>query len=311
MRTLPLLLALALLAGCDRRVAEELLQVQQSLEIELAAEKELAQNLNEYRRDAEVVKQQVNEELRGKGCARLRELKLGAEELLGGQVSIDGDRVIAAGGPTVFPDVKGQVERWLGKEQKISGEARREELLQKLRELSERVPDATVRWLNLGADSWSGVFRLVDCEPPGKTPPPKPPRRARSLPVQGTFAGAESKRLRANIERIERELEVLDRVTNEVEALQLQKAASIALLKRLRTFHRLKNASELCDALLGKGGPFLEGRLSFTEVSAEVRGKLRPLMRPDAVTSVLGGRFKVTPLASTEGAAFKLEPLAH
>jgi hypothetical protein len=139
--------------------------------------------------------------------------------------------------------------------------------------------------------------------PPRPTAPPPTPRSPLVMPDPSILSGAQGERLRAAVQRNQKELEDLDRLAVEARVFAEEQKAHELEAKKEASFQvaSLRTSPTLADKAFGKPALLESGRLQMGLGTVKLSGKLAAGRTKEAVGAILPASFEVTTLTETEG----------
>ena len=262
-------LCLGLLA-CETEEEEELRSLQRRLDLELAEQSEIAQNLNERRREAEVVQEQMALHCAPAGSPAL--LSQVSALLPGAQVSVREEQA-----PKVWLQVKG-----VGA---VSAAA------EAVNVLAKQAPFLALEQVSAEKGAWTlGLRAEGPCPPPGPYASGSSSRPA--LPPRGWFKTNKILQLRESIAQTEARIAQLALVTGEIGTINRQKLWAERVLTASRDRpDGLPRQAPLVQALFAVPDTF-SGTLRVTGGETVYEGRL-PLEEPDWTARLLQAGFRV------------------
>lgn len=223
--------------GCETERITELRQQQRRLELALVERREIAQNLNERRREVEVLEQQW------------AQYQLPGAERLSGLVASQGVEVaVKEEGGTQQVHLRGE-----------GGGAR---LVAALRALAPVERALALRRVAVSPKAWSVELGALAQPLPATSSKPLPPRVAapRALPEPGLFDSSEGRRLEQQLAMLEQRIAELDKIMAAIYPLNERKTQleqGLRPLKELKPADRLEGQRAVVEALFGGQRPRL------------------------------------------------------
>jgi hypothetical protein len=178
----------------------------------------------------------------------------------------------------------------------ISGTKGAPEALRALGLVAADVPAAGIRHFELRGKAWSATIARID------SAPPSPASAAASasptplvLPPKTYFSGHKSAELRARIEALQRENEMLDAISGESVALTARREALLEKVRSLGRADRAMNAETVLTLLFSSDAPIASaGSADFEADRSIVRATVAPDAPVDLAIAALSKTYEVT-----------------